>query len=376
MLHKLNNKFQKIKQNLNNINEIYINYFLCISFLTVILFKINNFFFQISLLYLYPITIILAITFLNQWLYIIENLKNTYFFNYFLYYFLIIKNNIYKSIFYYFDFVENEKNTKLIIFLTGFVFSSWFFNGVFFIINNSYDLTIIIFFLLLFFNIFNLIEKKLIFNEKNLLKNNNKIDYNQVRFFLKINDQKFKKNSSLYYLQKRYMHFHEFKNLIQKHGITVISSAAVGTLFTGAIHIKSVNVQQKQLDFMKIQHNDTINLTKEQMHLTKEQLKIQKRKNLDDYLLDCNEKIKDANHEEYKLQKNMDSRYFWNKIDFSDSLKELRNERDYLKRKRAEAEEEKQRDSFSFDEMKTNIDNENLIANKKQKLDDFFLDEE
>ena len=54
------------------------------------------------------------------------------------------------------------------------------------------------------------------------------------------------KESSLYYLQKRYIHFHEFKNLIHKHGITVISSAAAGTLLIGAIHIKSVNAQQKQ----------------------------------------------------------------------------------------------------------------------------------
>ena len=133
MRNKFNNKFQKIKQKLNNINEEYINYFLCISFLTVILFKINSFFFQISIIYLYLIIIILSITFINQWLYIIYNLKNTYYFNYFLYYFLIIKNNIYKSIFYYFKYVENEKNTKLIIFLTGFVFSSWFFN-VFFLL--------------------------------------------------------------------------------------------------------------------------------------------------------------------------------------------------------------------------------------------------
>ena len=106
---------------------------------------------------------------------------------YLLYYFLIIKNNIYKSIFYYFDFVENEKNTKLIIFLTGFVFSSWFFNVFFFIINNYYDLKIIMFFFLLFLNLFNLIEKKLIFNEKNLLKINQEMDYDHVRSFLKIN---------------------------------------------------------------------------------------------------------------------------------------------------------------------------------------------
>ena len=352
MRNKFNNKFQKIKQKLNNINEEYINYFLCISFLTVILFKINSFFFQISIIYLYLIIIILSITFINQWLYIIYNLKNTYYFNYFLYYFLIIKNNIYKSIFYYFKYVENEKNTKLIIFLTGFVFSSWFFNVFFFIINNYYDLTIIMFFFLLFLNLFNLIEKKLIFNEKNLLKINQEMDYDHVRSFLKINNKKFIKNSSLFYLQKRYTHFHEFKTLVQKHGITIISSAAAGTIFTSVIQIKKVNLQLQQLDFMQIQHNDIVNRAQEQMHLTNEQLKIQKKKIFYDYLLDFNKKIKDAHHEDYKLQKNMDNHYCGNKINLYDAFKDLRNERDLLKITKTEADE------------------------KKQTLDDFFFDEE
>lgn len=381
------NKFQQIKQKLNNINEIYIDYFLCVSFLTLILFKINNLFFQISLLYLYPSIIILVILFIKQWLYITDILKNTYFFNFFLYYFLMKKNNFYQSIFYYFDYAENEKNTNLIIFLTGFVLSSWTLNIFFFIINNSYNLSIIMFFFLLLLNIFNLIEKKLIFNEKNLRNYNQEIDYNQVQHFLKIKNKKFQKNHSLFYIQKRYMHFNEFKNLIKKHGITIISSATAGTLFTSAIHIKSVNIQQKQFDFMQIQHKEQIeiqkgqmDIQKEQMDIQKEQIQIQKKKNLDDFLMNYNEKIRDANHLEYKLQKDMDSRYFWDKMNLSDTLNNLKEEKNYLKRKRAEAEKEaeieKQRDSFSFEEMKTNIDKENLNITKKQKLDDdFFFDE-
>lgn len=368
----MRNKFQQIKQKLNNLNEIYIDYFLCVSFLTLILFKINNIFFQISLLYLYPSIIILAILFIKQWLYITDILKNTYFFNFFLYYFLIKKNNFYQSIFYYFDYAEKEKNTNLIIFLTGFVLSSWTLNIFFFIINNSYNLSIIMFFFLLLLNIFNLIEKKLIFNEKNLINYNQEIDYNQVQHFLKIKNKKFQKNHSLFYIQKRYMHFNEFKSLIKKHGITVISSATTGTLFTSAIHIKSINIQQKQFDFLQIQH-------KEQMKFQQEQIQIQKKKNLDDFLMNFNEKIRDANHLEYKIQKDMDSRYFWDKMNLSDTLNDLKEEKNYLKRKRAEAEEaeiEKQRDSFSFEEMKTNIDKENLNSIKKQKLDDdFFFDE-
>lgn len=62
---------------------------------------------------------------------------------------------------------------------------------------------------------------------------NQQFDYIIIKKFLKINNITFNKNKSLFYIQKRYVHFNEIKNLIRKHGITIITSATAGSLFTG-----------------------------------------------------------------------------------------------------------------------------------------------
>ena len=208
MIKKIQTKFQSIKNKLINASEVYLDYILCITFLNLIISKVNQISFQISSIYLYLITIFLGILFIKQWFLITNKIKNTYLFNYLLYYFLILKNNIYGIIFEYFAYVEEEKYQRLIVFLSGFVLSSWSLNLLFLILNNSYNVSILLFIVLLFLNIFNLIEKKFIFTLENLKKFNDTIkaiDYFKNNKFYKfcnffwrwINIQKEKKQFRL-----------------------------------------------------------------------------------------------------------------------------------------------------------------------------------
>ena len=360
--------FQKIKEKLKNLNEAYINYILCITFLNLIILKINQIFFQISSIYLYTFIILISILFINQWFIITDKIKNTYVFNWFLYYFLVFKNSIYGILFEYFDYIEQEKYTKLLVFLTGFILSSWSLNIFFLILNNSYNLSILVFLILLIINIFNLIEKKIIFNTENVDNyTNQQIDYIFVKKILKINNQKFDKNKSLFYIQKRYVSFNEVKTLIKRHGITIITSATAGSLFTGYLQHSSVKVQ-----------NDSFELQKEQLEIYKKQFEYQKIKDKEDFekwreeldlkiiktkrkeLNEVDEKIGFLNKKIHKLQVDMNSRHFWDKVDFSKTIEELKEENDILKRRRSSFESEMKIGS----EIK-----ENFVSNKKIKID-------
>lgn len=359
---KLQEKLQNISTKLKNFNEVYIDYILCITFLNVILLKSNQILFQIPSIYLYPTIIFISILFINQWFIVTNKIKNTYVFNWCLYYFLILKNSIYGITFEYFDYVEHEKYQKLIVFLTGFVLSSWTLNIIFLILNNSYNLSILLFIFLLIFNIFNLIENKLIFTVENLNQKDQQIDYKIVKGFLKINNLTFDKNKSLYYMQKRYIHFNEIKNLIKKHGITVITSATAGSLFTGYLQVSSVQVQKEQLEVQKDQFNFQKNLETKKLEQEKIKLEHEIIKQREERLLNYDEKIGILNKKIHKIQVDMDSRNFWNKVDFSGTIEELKEERALLKRRRS---------SFDSEEMKEN--NEFSVSNKKIKLDNNSL---
>lgn len=358
MFQKTKEKINNISTKLKNLNEIYINYILCITFLNLIILKLNQILFQISSIYLYPMIILVSILFINQWFYITEIIKNTYIFNWCLYYFLIGKNTIYGIIFEYFNYVEHEKYTNLLVFLTGFILSSWFLNIFFLILNNSYNLSIVVFLILLIINIFNLIEKKIIFNIENINNyDNQQIDYILVRNILKIENQKFNKNKSFFYIQKRYVSFGEIRNLIKRHGVTVITSATAGSLFTGYLQHSSVQVQKEQLEVQKEQFdfNKELAIKQLQKDIIKER---------EDRLQNYDEKIGSLNKKIHKLQIDMDSRHFWNKIDFSETIAELKEENNILKRRRSSFELEMKIDS----EVK-----ENFISNKKIKIDNNSL---
>lgn len=374
MLQNIKKKIQNFSTKLNNFNILYVDYILCITFLNLIIFKLNQILFQISSIYLYPTIIFISIMFISQWSLLTIKIKNTYIFNWFLYSFLIIKNNLYGIVFEYFNYVEHEKYQKLLIFLTGFVLSSWGLNIFFYILNYSYNISIFFFFLLLIFNIFNLIEKKLIFTPKNMEQNREDLDYNSIKILLKINNQQFKKNQSLFYIQKRYIHFNELKNIIKKHGITVMTSATAGSLFTGYLNYYSVTTQNKQYKLQQTQ----VELQQTQFEYQKEKDKadfIKWRKNLftkkiaeskkDISLTD--EKIGVLNDKINKLQLDMNTRHFWNKVDFSGVISELKEEQNLLKRRRSSFEEElKENQKFDFD----------IQIAKKQKIDNnLFFDE-
>lgn len=57
-MKKFKQKFFNIFLKFKNFNEKYIEYILCITFLNLIILKINQMFFQISSIYLYLINII------------------------------------------------------------------------------------------------------------------------------------------------------------------------------------------------------------------------------------------------------------------------------------------------------------------------------
>jgi hypothetical protein len=359
MLQQIKEKINNISTKLNDLNEVYIDYILCITFLNLIFLKLNQILFKISSIYLYLIIILISILFINQWFLITNKIKNTYLFNWFLYYFLIFKNNIYGIIFEYFEYIEQEKYQKIIVFLTGFILSSWVLNIIFLILNNSYNLSIILFLILLIFNIFNLIENKLIFTLENINKKEQQIDYKIVKGFLKINNSTFNKNKSLFYMQKRYAHFNEIKNLIKKHGITVITSATAGSLFTGYLQVSSVKVQREQLEVQREQFNF-------QKDLETKKLEHEIIKQREDRLLKYDERIGLLNKKIHKLKIDMDSRNFRNKVDFSGIIEELKEEKAILKRRRS---------SIDPEEMKTNQNEENIIPNKKIKINNNFLED-
>jgi hypothetical protein len=305
--------------------------------------------------------ILISILFINQWYFITEKIKNTYLFNSFLYYFLIFKNGLYVIIFEYFDYVEHEKYQKLIIFLTGFVLSSWSLNIFFLILNNSYNLSILLFFLLLILNIFNLIEKKLIFTSENLNIKNLNIDYNSIKSLLKINNKKFNKNQSLFYIQKRYMHFNEIKSLIKRHGVTVITSATAGSLFTGYLQHSGVQIQKEELGVQR----ESLQVQIKQFEFKKE-MEIKKKhsdqlKMREELLSNYDDKIGVLNKKIHKIKIDMDTHLFWKKADFYESIEELKKERDLLKRRRVSFEEEIKGNFEINPNKKIKIDNNSLL---------------
>nr|QLD32048.1 hypothetical protein [Pseudoperonospora humuli] len=359
MLQNIKKKIKNFSIKLFNFNTLYVDYILCIAFLNLIILKLNQILFQISFIYLYPIIILISIIFINKLFLLTNRIKNTYIFNWFLYYFLIIKNILYGIIFEYFDFVEHEKYQKLVIFLTGFSLSSWSLNIFFYILNYSYNIISIIFFIfLLIFNIFNLIEKKLIFTSKNIKQKRDDLDYNFIKTLLKINNQQFNKNKSLFYLQKRYIYFNEIKKLIKKQGLMFITSITVGSVFTGYPHYSSFKIQNKKFDLQKEKDKADFIRWKKDL-LTKKITESENDINITD------KKIEVLNKKINKLQLDMDTHYFWNKIDFSGIISELKDEKKVLIRRRNSFEEE----------LKEN-QNLGIHFDKKVKIDNnVFFDE-
>ena len=351
MFQKIQKKINNITTKLKSLNEVYINYILCITFLNLIILKINQIFFKIPSIYLYLIIIFISVIFIKEWFIITNKIKNTYIFNWLLYYFLIFKNDLYGITFEYFNYVEQEKYQKLIVFLTGFVLSSWSLNIFFYILNHSYNVSILSFIFLLIFNIFNLIEKKLIFTPENINQKKGDLDYNFIKSLLQINNLKFNKNKSLFYIQKRYVHFNEIKNLIKKHGVTIITSATAGSLFTGYLQYSSVQVQKEQLKIQKEQFIYQKEKDKEDFQKWREELDLKKLKTKQKSLNEIDQKIE-------KYQINMDTSHFWNKVDYSKQIEFLKKKRLGIEKDFEKMEKNKE---FNIPRKKIEIDNNSLL---------------
>lgn len=269
MIQKIKKKLKNMLTKLKNLNALHGSYILGITFLSVVILKINTLLSQIPTIYLYIVVILMVLLFKNQQILTLHTVKNTYIFNLFLYYFLILKNKVYGTIFEYFEFVEGRKYRKIVVFMTGFNISSWSLHIFFFIFNHFYNLLVLLFFILSLMNLINFIEKKIIFTPENLNKKNISIDYREVQKILNIDNSTFSKNRSLFYIQKWYIDFHEVKSFINKYGIAFMIGVCSGSFSVGYLNYLRIKLQMEKIEFKKLQHRNRINLQREQILLEK-----------------------------------------------------------------------------------------------------------
>ena len=123
--------------------------------------------------------------------------------------------------------------------------------------------------------------------------------------------------------------------------------------------------QKDQLEHQKTQFEYQKTKNKADFIKWKKDLNIEKTKIRWDVINATDEKIEVLNKQIHKLQVDMDKRYLWNKIDFSEIILDLKEEREVLKRRR------------SFFEKKIKTDqNIEISSEKKIKIDsNNFLDD-
>lgn len=208
--------FKQIKNFVQNLNVS--NTFI---FAFLISSKLNNLFhFKINFVLLFIFCLFVTI-FLNSVLIRIGNfLKNTFFFNYLFLMKLSFQNLIFKNFFSYVEYLKDLKEVqapKSLYFGYGFIISFYTIYLSFFILLKSIDNVIMlnVLLILIFFNsIFNLIEKRLIFNEENLKNTFSKKDFvlnsNYIQNLLKVDKNLYLNKRDYFYIQKHYMHNNEF----------------------------------------------------------------------------------------------------------------------------------------------------------------------
>ena len=366
--------FQKLKQKLQFYNNVYMDYFLINSLLSLIIFKLNKITFQIPFIYLFIGILLFVILFKNYLLIIGNKIKNTYFFNFILFNDLLIKEFIYSCIFTFIESMAFNKNIKIYLFIFFFTFSYYLTAFLFYI---GFHFNFIFFILLLFVSILNLIENQYIFTLQNIKENQlENLNFNSIQKILNIKNTNFNRNQNLFYIQKRYMHFTELRQFLQKNGLTILSSTAAGTLFTGYLQHNSIQVQKDQLIVQK-----------DQLIIQKDQLEFDKKQAFESLINNETEKITKLNKKIHKLQVNMDTSYFWNKIDHGYMIDELKSELVLSKRRRDSFEEQIfneniQSQSLSLKKQRSSLDNCTEGINleeisyshiKKSLLEDFFI---
>lgn len=124
------------------------------------------------------------------------------------------------------------------------------------------------------------------------------MNYNFVKGLLKINNIKFNKNKSLFYIQRRYIHINEIKTLIKKHGLTIVTSATAGNIFTGYLQHTSVQVKKKQFEYQKIKDLKKRELRDKELN---QRIKEEREK----FLLNYDKQIKSLNKNIHEIEINI-----------------------------------------------------------------------
>ena len=139
---------------------------------------------------------------------------------------------------------------------------------------------------------------------------------------------------------------------MKKYGISVITSATAGGIFTGYVQINKIKNQNKQLVIQKEQLN---------LETKKFENKVLAQRNK--RLINYDEKINALNKNIHQFQVDIDSHHFWDKIDFVDTINEFKEERALLKRRRSlfDLVDLKETEELSVLNKKIKIDNNSLL---------------
>ena len=146
---------------------------------------------------------------------------------------------------------------------------------------------------------------------------------------------------------------------MKKYGIFVITSATAGGIFTGYVQINKIKNQKEQLVIQKKQ----LVIQKEELNLKAKKFENKILAQRDKLLTNYDEKINVLNKDIHQLQVDMDSRYFWNTINFTNTINEFKEERALLKRRRSlfDLVDLKETEELSVLNKKIKIDNNSLL---------------
>lgn len=131
------------------------------------------------------------------------------------------------------------------------------------------------------------------------------MNYNFVKGLLKINNIKFNKNKSLFYIQRRYIHINEIKTLIKKHGLTIVTSATAGNIFTGYLQHTSVQVQKENLKIQKKQFEYQKIKDLKERELRDKELNQRIKEEREKFLLNYDKQIKSLNKNIHEIEINI-----------------------------------------------------------------------
>jgi hypothetical protein len=350
MFNKLKIHIKNLKNKIFKFNEKYSNQLFFFSLINLIFIKINNIFFNINYLYICLLIIIITLIFSNRLFFpYYHKLINSFIFNWILFYFFVFKDKLYNTIFLFFDIANYQKYDKLFVFFFILNFSNILLSFIFFLLKHSMNFSILILIFSLFFGVFDLIEKKVINNSKNIGTEN--LDYIQVKRVLKINNLSFKKNKPFLFIQKRYAKFHIIKDQLKKYTAHIIAGLTV-TSVTQIYLIKSDNenfnknlkIKQDELDFnCKIKQDEldfnckikqeeldfNCKIKQEELDFQKEKFALEKKKFEFEKFKEYNNDINNLNTEIIKSGNNG----FFNKMD-PKKIEALVHERDFIKQQR------------------------------------------